>query len=130
MPLGDLSLISSTSTFFTCLSARLFLKEAIDKVNLISIGFVVGGLILLVQPPFIFTGESGVYAKDSLALYSALASTFMAIFVYSNVFVLLRSLKGKILAAELTIVLRYRTSSTLVKLESVYIVCLLITSTK
>ena len=116
MPLGDLSLISSTSTFFTCLSARLFLKEAIDKVNLISIGFVVGGLILILQPPFIFTGGSGVYAKDSLALYSALASTFMAIFVYSNVFVLLRSLKGKVLAAELTTVLRHRMSSTLVNI--------------
>ena len=94
MPLGDLSMISSTSTFFTCLSAKLFLKEAIDKLNLMNIVFVLGGLILIVQPPFIFAGESGIYSMGSLALYSAVASIFTAVFVQSNVFVLIRSLKG------------------------------------
>lgn len=94
MPLGDLSMINSTGIFFTCLFARLFLKEAIDKLNLINIVFVIGGVILIVQPPFIFAGQSGIYSKDSLALYSAMAQIFTAVFVHSNVFVLLRSLKG------------------------------------
>ena len=87
-------MISSTSTFFTCLSARLFLKEAIDKLNLINIVFVLGGLILIVQPPFIFAGESEIYSIGSLALYSVMASTLLAVFVQPNVFVLIRSLKG------------------------------------
>ena len=58
MPLGDVSIISASATFFTCISARIFLKEAIDKLNLINIVFVLGGLILIVQPPFIFSVEN------------------------------------------------------------------------
>ena len=59
VPLGDVSIISCSATFFVCISARVFLKEEIDKLNLINIIFVIGGLILIVQPPFIFaTGKN------------------------------------------------------------------------
>ena len=94
MPLGDVSIISSSATFFTCISARIFLKEAIDKLNLINIVFVIGGLILIVQPPFIFSVENKTYSEDHLAIYAAIAMVFSAVFIHSTVFVVIRSLKG------------------------------------
>ena len=94
MPLGDVSIISCSATFFVCISARIFLKEAIDKLNLINILFVIGGLILIVQPPFIFSTENKTYSEDSYALYAAIAMVFSAVCIHSTVFVMLRSLKG------------------------------------
>ena len=94
MPLGDVSIISCSATFFVCISARIFLKEAIDKLNLINIFFVIGGLILIVQPPFIFTTENKTYSEDPYALYAAIAMVFSAMFIHSSVFVIIRSLKG------------------------------------
>ena len=95
MPLGDLSMISSTSIFFVCLSAWLFLKEPIDKLTIINIMFVLGGLLMIVQPPFIFTNEEQIYSENPKALYSAIAVICSAVLVQSNVIVILRSLKGK-----------------------------------
>ena len=37
MPMGDLSMIGSTATFFVFLSAWIFLKEPIGKLNLINL---------------------------------------------------------------------------------------------
>ena len=96
MPLGDVSIISCSATFFVCISARIFLKEAIDKLNLINILFVIGGLILIVQPPFIFSTEKKTYSEDPYALYAAVAMVFSAMFIHSSVFVIIRSLKGKL----------------------------------
>ena len=94
MPLGDVSIISCSATFFVCISARIFLKEEIDKLNLINILFVIGGLILIVQPPFIFATENKIYSEDSYAIYAAIAMVFSAVFIHSTVFVIIRSLKG------------------------------------
>ena len=95
MPLGDCALISSSATFFCCISARIFLKEPIDKLNLVNILFVVGGLILIVQPPFIFAGGNEIYSDDPLAIPAAIAKIISAMLIHSTVFVLLRSLKGR-----------------------------------
>ena len=97
MPLGDLSMISSTSTFFVCLSAWIFLKEPIDRLTVINIIFVLGGLVMIVQPPFIFNNEDQIYSENPMALYSAIAVICSAVLVQSNVCVLLRSLKGNLL---------------------------------
>ena len=94
MPLGDVSIISASAMFFVCISARIFLKEAIDKLNLINIVFVVGGLILIVQPPFIFSVKNPIYSEDPLAIYAAIAMVLSAVFIHSSVFVIIRSLKG------------------------------------
>ena len=94
MPLGDVSIISCSATFFVCISARIFLKEAIDKLNLINIVFVIGGLILIVQPPFIFSTENKIYSEDPYAMYAAIAMVLSAVFIHSTVFILLRSMKG------------------------------------
>ena len=49
MPLGDIAVIASSATFFTCVYARIFLKEKLAVGHFINIAFVVVGLILIVQ---------------------------------------------------------------------------------
>ena len=49
MPLGDVETIGSSATFFTCIYARLFLKEKLVLSQFINIGVVIAGLILIVQ---------------------------------------------------------------------------------
>ena len=49
MPLGDVNMIGASSTFFTCIYARVFLKEKLTWGHLINIAFVIGGIILIVQ---------------------------------------------------------------------------------
>jgi drug/metabolite transporter (DMT)-like permease len=49
MPLGDVNMIGSSSTFFTCVYARIFLKEKLHLGHFINIGIVIGGIMLIVQ---------------------------------------------------------------------------------
>ena len=49
MPLGDIAVIGSSATFFTCVYARIFLKEKLELGHFINIAFVVVGLMLIVQ---------------------------------------------------------------------------------
>ena len=51
-------------------------------------------MVMIVQPPFIFKNEYQLYTEDPLALYSAIAAICSAVFLQSNTFVILRSLKG------------------------------------
>ena len=94
MPMGDLSMIGSSATFFACIFAWVFLKERIDILNMFNLMFVLGGLIMIVQPPFLFNNDSHLYSENSLALYAAIGQTCSAVFLQSNTFVILRSLKG------------------------------------
>ena len=56
-------MISATSPMFTVFFARWFLKEPILKTDLINIGLVFGGIVLIVKPPFIF-GWTDLYTSD------------------------------------------------------------------
>ena len=42
MPIGDMTMIAASSTFFACIYARIFLKEPIKLLNLSNIVFVIG----------------------------------------------------------------------------------------
>ena len=95
MPIGDMTMISASSTFFTCIFARIFLKEPIKKLNLINIVFVLGGIMLIARPPFIFGGENDLYTKDPLAVYAVTILTVQTIFFYPNIYIALRAIKGK-----------------------------------
>ena len=50
----------ATAPIFTVISARIFIKEPICKLDLFNIVLVIAGIILVVKPPFIF-GNSDVY---------------------------------------------------------------------
>lgn len=95
MPIGNMTMIAASSTFFACIYARIFLKEPIKLMNLLNIGFVLIGILLISKPPFIFGGdENDIYSKDSLAKYAVAILTAQSIFLYPNIFIALRSLKG------------------------------------
>ena len=87
-------MIGSTAMFFVCISAWLFLKEPIDKLNMINIMIIIGGIVFIVQPPFIFKNEYLLYSEDKYALYAAIAAIGHAILIEPNTMVILRSLKG------------------------------------
>ena len=96
MPIGDMTMIAASSTFFACIYARIFLKEPINKLNLLNIGFVLCGVMLIAKPPFIFGGnENDIYSKDDLAIYAISIFTVQNLFFYPNIFIALRALKGK-----------------------------------
>ena len=95
MPIGDMTMIAASGTFFTCIFARIFLKEPIKKLNLLNIVFVLGGIMLIARPPFIFGGENELYTNDPLAVYAVTILTFQQIFLYPNIFIALSAFKGK-----------------------------------
>ena len=94
MPMGDKNMIGSTAMFFVCISAWIFLKEPIDKLNMINILIIIGGIVFIVQPPFIFQNDYLLYSEDRYALYAAIAAIAHAILIEPNTMVILRSLKG------------------------------------
>ena len=104
-------MISATSPMFTVFFARWFLKEPILKTDLINIGLVFGGIVLIVKPPFIF-GWTDLYTSDPHAKvtylfifakisvihfslqWAVLGTILSCVFIQSNVLVVLRFLKG------------------------------------
>ena len=96
MPIGDMTMIAASSTFFACIYARIFLKEPIKLLNLSNILFVIVGILLISKPPFIFGGdENDIYSKDNLAKYAVAILTAQSIFLSPNIFIALRALKGR-----------------------------------
>ena len=95
MPIGDMTVISASSTFFVCIYARIFLKEPIKALNFLNIGFVICGIMLIAKPPLIFGGDNNdIYSKDKLAIYAVSMLIAQNIFLDPNVFIALRALKG------------------------------------
>ena len=99
---------------FTVFFARLFIKEPIFKVDLLNfvlvfagksvflyltatstmIFFIFVGIIMICKPPFIF-GWTDLYTTDPQAKWAVLALILSSIFIQSNIFVIMRRLKGR-----------------------------------
>ena len=114
LPIADATMISATSPMFTVFFARLFIKEPIFKVDLLNfvlvfagksvflyltatptmIFFIFVGIIMICKPPFIF-GWTDLYTTDPQAKWAVLALILSSIFIQSNIFVIMRRLKGK-----------------------------------
>lgn len=90
--LADTTMLSSGSPLFTAIFARIFLKEAIDLVDILSVFIVFAGIVLIVKPPFIF-GQSELYMNDPEAMQAVIILIFSTIFFLANVYVMLRKLK-------------------------------------
>ena len=88
-------MITSTSTIFTVFWARILIKEPIFKVDLLNFVLVFLGIIFIAKPPFIFGSYANMDSDDNpQAKWAILALVFSSAFLTSNVFVLLRMLKG------------------------------------
>ena len=95
LPIGDATMITSTSTIFTVFWARILIKEPIFKVDLLNFVLVFLGIIFIAKPPFIFGSYANMDSDDNpQAKWAILALVFSSAFLTSNVFVLLRMLKG------------------------------------
>ena len=91
--IADATMISSTAPMYTVFWARWFLKEPILKVDLLNFLMMFSGVVLIARPPFIF-GETDLYANDPNVVWAFLALILHSMFFVSNVFVMLRLLKG------------------------------------
>ena len=56
--------------------------------------FIFVGIIMICKPPFIF-GWTDLYTTDPQAKWAVLALILSSIFIQSNIFVIMRRLKGK-----------------------------------
>ena len=93
LPLADMVMISASAPIYTVFFARLFIKEPIILVDLISTLFVLIGVLFIAKPPFIF-GSSNLYTQDPYAINAVIILVLNATFIDSNVFVTQRMLKG------------------------------------
>ena len=91
--IADATMISSTAPMYTVFWARWFLKEPILKVDLLNFLMMFCGVVLIARPPFLF-GETDLYANDPNVVWAFLALILHSMFFVSNVFVMLRLLKG------------------------------------
>ena len=57
LPLGDASALVFTSPLFTCVIARIFIREKFTPVTIISLLLGLGGVVLIAKPTFIFKNE-------------------------------------------------------------------------
>ena len=90
LPLGDASALVFTSPLFTCLIARIFLKERITPVTIFALFTGLTGVILIAKPSFIFNTES-----QEFPWYYTLVPLLSA-FTLAIVYVIQRKIAGKV----------------------------------
>ena len=86
-------MIASTSPMYTVFWARLFLKEPVLKIDLLNFVMIFCGIVLIARPPFLF-GMTDLYSNDPNVVWAILALIVHSLFFSSNLFVMLRLLKG------------------------------------
>ena len=97
MPIGDMTMIASSSTLFVCIYGRIFLKEPILKINLLNIFLVSCGILLITKPTFIFGREDDdLYSNDKTTIYAVAILTVLSIFLFPAISISLRALKGNV----------------------------------
>lgn len=70
LPLGDITMIGAVRVIFTTIYSRIFLKEPCGLFELFNMLLVLGGILLVVQPPIIFGGQSS-YSNEMLIMAGA-----------------------------------------------------------
>jgi len=70
LPLGDITMIGAVRVVFTTIYSRLFLKEPCGIFEIFNMLLVLGGILLVVQPPIIFGGQSA-YTNQMLIMAGA-----------------------------------------------------------
>ena len=88
--IGDGAAIFATFPLWTVILAAIFLKEKILCIHIIALILGVGGVILITQPPFLFSKDinSEDYSFEGVAL------CLSASFVNGFAFLVLRKLKN------------------------------------
>ena len=71
LPLGDVMMVSAVKPIFITFFSLLFLKESCGLFEILNIFLVMGGIVLVVQPPVLF-GDSNDYTTHMF--YTAMPS--------------------------------------------------------
>ena len=91
MPQGDVAMLTAGSPALTAIFAYFILKERIIPLDIFNVFLVLGGMVLIAKPPFIF-GSSQAYEEDPQYAVAAIAVSCLAV-IQANVFFVLRLLK-------------------------------------
>ena len=94
LPLAYSTMVISSSSLFICFHARIILKEPIQKLNILNVLLVLGGLILIIKPPLIFGFTRHEFLEDPLAFTALMAMAFSSMVIFPLVNINLRLLKG------------------------------------
>ena len=119
LPFGDQKIIVSTRPIFVSLSAKLFLKEPCGVVEILSMVLMVSGIIMVVQPPVIFQGQSQDSDLSDPAGGTAAICVLVTTILASNITVIIRRLR-KDHVASLT-----ATNQLIIIIESFFLIFLL-----
>ena len=90
LPLVDVSMILAIKPVFVTLLSCIFLKEACGVYEMFNLILVLGGITLVLQPPFIFTTSEAAYTPHMF--YTALVLVAVTA-LSSSIFVILRHLR-------------------------------------
>jgi drug/metabolite transporter (DMT)-like permease len=91
MPQADVSMLCAGSPAVTTILAWIILKEKIIALDIANVFLVFVGMVLIIQPPFMF-GYSVAYETDPEYSYAVAAVSLLTVF-RANVYILLRMLK-------------------------------------
>ena len=84
-------MLTAGSPALTAIFAYFILKERIIPLDIFNVFLVLGGMVLIAKPPFIF-GSSPAYEDDPQYAVAAIAVSCLAV-IQANVFFVLRLLK-------------------------------------
>ena len=89
---ADANMLSAASPIWVVLLGRVFLKEKLGLVDVLNVVITLGGILLIIRPPFIF-GHDPSFVFDS-QYYIAAVILFAGSFVQAGVYIILRLLKN------------------------------------
>eukprot|EP00090_Calanus_glacialis_P012853 TRINITY_DN21480_c0_g1_i2.p1 TRINITY_DN21480_c0_g1~~TRINITY_DN21480_c0_g1_i2.p1 ORF type:complete len:347 (-),score=48.63 TRINITY_DN21480_c0_g1_i2:38-1078(-) len=93
MPMADANMISAASPIWVVIFARVFLKEPLKSFDIINVFVTLLGILFIIRPPFLF-GYDPLFEFDNQYYIAGVIVFFGSVLFQSNVYILLRMLKG------------------------------------
>ena len=94
--IGDVNVITATNPVFASLLGRVFLKERFGVFEAVNLLFAMSGIVLVIQPPFIFDnlGDGDAAQNFTAAYYVPAALCIVSAFFSALNVVLTRAMKN------------------------------------
>jgi len=93
MPMADANMISAASPVWVVIFARVFLKEPLKPFDIINVFMTLLGIVFIIRPPFIF-GYDPLFELNNQYYIAGTIVFFGSVLFQSNVYIMLRMLKG------------------------------------
>jgi len=102
MPMADANMISAGAPIWVVIFARIFLKEPLVLFDIINVCITLLGILFIIRPPFIF-GYDPLFEFDNQYYIAGVIVFCGSVLLQSNVYIILRMLKGVHYSVTLTI---------------------------